>query len=215
MGGIGNEVLGLTFLAVAAALVLIMFKVWGYPYDKETNKSTAPASLVMTHRALGYVYVAIYVYLMWEMVPRLWTYQVELPARTVAHLTLGIAIGGILIVKLSIVRFFKHMEATLVPLLGTALFLCTLVLAGLALPLQFREAYLRDSALTGDMFSEERIARVREQLPKAGLDDPTQLETLATSAALLSGRRVLIEKCVQCHDLRTVLARPRTPEVWR
>ena len=127
MGGIGNEVFGLAFLAVATALVLIMFKVWGYPYDKATNKSTAPRSLVFTHRLLGYVYVAIYVYLMWDMVPRLWTYQVELPARTVAHLVLGIAIGGILIVKLSIVRFFKHMETTLVPLLGTALFLCTLV----------------------------------------------------------------------------------------
>lgn len=215
MGGIGNEVLGLAFLGVAGALVLLMFKVWGYPYDKATNKSTAPASLVRTHRLLGYIYVAIYVYLMWEMVPRMWTYQIELPARTVAHLCLGIAIGGILIVKLSIVRFFKHMEATLVPLLGTALFICTLVLAGLALPLQFREAYLRDSALMGDTFSEERIARVREQLPKTGLDDPARLETLATSEALLDGRRVLIEKCVQCHDLRTVLARPRTPEAWR
>ena len=215
MGGIGNEVFGLVFLGVAGALVLIMFKIWGYPYDKTTNKSTAPASLVMTHRALGYLYVAIYVYLMWDMVPRLWTYQVELPARTVVHLTLGMAIGGILIVKLSIVRFFKHMEATLVPLLGTALFLCTLVLAGLALPLQFREAYLRDSALMGDVFSEERIARVREQLPKAGLDDAAQLDVLATSDSLLSGRRVLIEKCVQCHDLRTVLARPRTPQAWR
>ena len=81
MFGIGNEVFGVAFLVVAGALVFLMFKVWGYPYDKATNKSTAPASLVRTHRLLGYIYVAIYVYLMWDMVPRLWTYQVELPAR--------------------------------------------------------------------------------------------------------------------------------------
>ena len=191
-----------------------MFHAWGFSYDKITCKSSAPRSLVWTHRVLGYVYVAIYLYIMWDMVPRLWTYQVELPARTVFHLVFGIAIGGILIVKLTIVRLFKYMEAKLTPLLGTALFLCTWALVGLALPLQFREAYLRSSALMGDSFSEERIARVREQLPKAGLDDPTLLEELATSDALLAGRRVLVNKCVQCHDLRTVLARPRTPEAW-
>lgn len=47
---------------------------------------------------------------MCAMIPRLWTDQVELPARTVAHLVIGIAIGAILILKISIVRFFKYLE---------------------------------------------------------------------------------------------------------
>ena len=38
---------------------------------------------------------------------------------------------------------------------------------------------------------------------------------LATDEGLLEGRDVLRSKCVQCHDLRTILARPRTPENWR
>ena len=212
---IGNDVLGIAFLLIAAALVLLMFRVWKYPYDKAAGKNTAPPALKWTHRALGYVYVAIYVYLMLDMVPRLWTYQVELPARTVAHLVLGISIGGILLIKLSIVRFFKHMEATLVPGLGVGLFLCTLLLVGLALPVQLRESFLRDSALMGETFNQARIDRVREQLPMTGLEDDELLSRLATTDGLLAGRSVLVEKCVQCHDLRTVLARPRTPDAWR
>lgn len=212
---LSNQVIALAFLTLAFALTFLMFYVWKFPYDHERNVSRGPRKLVLLHRLLGYAYVAIYVVLMWDMVPRLWTYQVELPARTVAHLFLGMTIGAILITKLVIVRFFKHMEAKLVPFLGTGLFICTLLVVGLALPFTLREAFLRDSALMGDTFSEERIARVREQLPKAGLDDPALLEELATSEALLAGRRVLINKCVQCHDLRTVLARPRTPEAWR
>jgi len=210
-----NESWGIAFLAIAMALVLLMYRVWGYPYDEVMQRSTAPASLVWTHRLLGYLYVAIYVVLMWQMVPRLWTYQVELPARTVAHLVLGLTIGGLLLIKLSIVRFFKHMEAQLVPFLGTALFLCTLVLVLLALPLALREAFLRDLATQGDMFSDERLERVRSQLPKTGLDDKVLLAELVTSDGLLAGRHVLTRKCVQCHDLRTVLARPRTPDSWR
>ena len=96
-----------------------MYYLWKFPYGKERNASQAPRTLVNIHRLLGYVFVVIYLYLMAEMIPRLWTYQVELPARTVAHLLLGMAIGAILIVKVTIVRFFKHMEATLVPVTGS------------------------------------------------------------------------------------------------
>lgn len=215
MNFLSNDVLGILFLIIAGVLTLLMFRAWVYPYDKEKHRSSAPRRLIWTHRILGYLFIVIYLMMMWQMVPRLWEYQVELPARTVAHLLLGMAIGGILLVKLAIVRFFKHMEAKLVPILGTGLFICTLLLVGLALPLNLREAYLKDSAQMGEAFSDERIARVREQLPKTGLDDPALLDELATSDALLDGRNVLVNKCVQCHDLRTILARPRTPENWR
>lgn len=67
----------------------------------------------------------------------------------------------------------------------------------------------------GDTFSDERLERVRTQLPKSGLKDEKLLAYLTTSEGLFSGRDVLINKCTQCHDLRTVLAQPRTPESWR
>jgi len=37
---------------------------------------------MLLHRLLGYGYLAIYVYLMWQMLPRMWSYQVQLPAPT-------------------------------------------------------------------------------------------------------------------------------------
>ncbi len=215
MTPLGNEIFGGAFLVLALVLTFLMYYLWKFPYDKERLASEAPRGLVNLHRVLGYVFVAVYLYLMVDMVPRLWTYQVELPARTVAHLLLGLAIGAILIVKVAVVRFFKHMEATLAPMLGTSLLLCTVLLLGLALPTTFREAFLREQALTGGNMTAERLERVREQLPRAGIEDPTTVQRLATEDALYVGRSVLVSKCVQCHDLRTILVRPRTPETWR
>jgi cytochrome c len=48
-----------------------------------------------------------------------------------------------------------------------------------------------------------------------GLEDEKLLDDLASKKGLIAGRRILTAKCVQCHDLRTVLARPRTPKSWR
>lgn len=210
-----NTVFGIGFVVIAGILTFLMFNIWKYPFDHENLRSSAPAWMIRSHRLLGLVYVLIYIYLMWQMVPRLWDYQIELPARTVMHLTLGMGIGAILVTKITIVRFFKHMEAKLVPALGTALFIASLMLIFLALPFSFREIYLSESVLDGESMTNERIERVKQQLPKAGIDDPDQIERLASAESLEFGRRILTSKCVQCHDLRTVLARPRTPMAWK
>ena len=210
-----NSIVGLVFIVIAGFLTFLMFYIWKFPYDHQKLKSDAPPVLIRIHRLLGLVYVAIYIFLMWQMVPRLWEYQIELPARTVIHLTLGISIGALLIAKLTIVRFFKHMESSLVPLLGVILFICTFLLVAMALPFSLREAYLQNTALGEASMTDERIARVREQLPLVGLEDETLLAELATRKGLANGRRILQIKCVQCHDLRTVLARPRTPKSWQ
>jgi cytochrome c5 len=52
-------------------------------------------------------------------------------------------------------------------------------------------------------------------LAQAGLEDDGQRRHLAAPESLRAGRDVLRRKCVRCHDLRTALARPRTPENWR
>jgi hypothetical protein len=121
---LGNSLLGMMFVALAATLTFLMFYVWKFPFDHEKSKSFAPPIAVISHRFLGYLFVFIYIYIMWNMVPRLWSYQIELPARTVVHLVLGILIGALLITKIVVVRFFKHMEARLAPLLGSGLFIC-------------------------------------------------------------------------------------------
>ena len=205
-----SAILGLIFLGLANASVFLMFKLWGYPFDKETHKSAAPPSLMLLHRLIGYAYAILYVFMMWHMVPRLWNYQVELPPRTVAHLMLGITIGVLILVKIAILRFFRHFEESM-PYIGTCLLICTYLLIGLSVPFTFREAALRTQT---SAFSDEGITRTRKLLENAGLPPEAPLDQLASKRKLREGQHVLQRKCVVCHDLRTILAKPRIPTDW-
>jgi mono/diheme cytochrome c family protein len=166
------------------------------------------------HRMLGWIYAAIYAVLMSQMIPRLWRYQVEFPPRTVAHLMLGMTIGAILLIKIVIVRFFKHLEGTLAPFLGTTLLVCTVLLLGLSVPFSLRAIYLERSLPGGSAFSSENMARVAALIPRAGFPREAPLDRLSSVDGLRRGQSVMLNTCVQCHDLRTILARPRTPEDW-
>lgn len=214
MSTFGNVLLGLLFLGLGVANTFLMFKLWGYPFDHDTLRSSAPRLWMWVHRLTGYAYLGIYIYLMTQMLPRLWSYQIELPARTVAHLTFGMAIGVILVIKIAVVRFFKHLESTLAPFLGTSLLLCSALLIGLSAPVALKEWSMGRKAIAGSVLGEENLRRVTNLLPLAGLPSEAPLERLASTTALRGGRRVLLRKCVQCHDLRTILARPRTPASW-
>lgn len=205
-----STILGLIFLGLGNASVFLMYKLWGYPFDHETRTSAAPKSLMFVHRAIGYAYLILYIFMMWYMVPRLWNYQVELPPRTVAHLMLGITIGVLLLVKISILRFFRHFEEAM-PYIGTALLICTYLLIGLSVPFTLRESVRQVSS---SVFSDASIERTHTRLQMAGLPPDAPLDKLATRRKLREGQDVLLKKCVQCHDLRTILARPRTPPDW-
>ena len=205
-----STIFGLIFLGLANASVFLMYKLWGYSFDHETRTSAAPKSLMFIHRAIGYAYLILYIFMMWHMVPRLWNYQVELPPRTVAHLMLGITIGVLLLVKISILRFFRHFEEAM-PYIGTALLICTYLLIGLSIPFTLRESVRQVSS---SVFSDASLQRTHTRLQMAGLPPDAPLDRLATRRKLREGQDVLLKKCVQCHDLRTILARPRTPPDW-
>ena len=66
-------------------------------WDAAAKRSLAPRGWVLLHRVVGYLYVGIYLLMTWHMVPRLWQYQFELPARTVIHAVAAILIGVILL----------------------------------------------------------------------------------------------------------------------
>lgn len=210
MGPLGNTLLSFVFLGLGLAATVLMYYLWGFPFDEVKFVSAAPRSLMRLHRVLGWLYVVIYLFLMWHMVPRLWTYQVELPARTVAHLVMGLTIGTLLLVKILIVRFFKHLEGKMVPFLGTGLLICTVVLTGLSAPFALRELYLSHTGA----YSPANLERVGTLLPMAGYPPEAPLNQLATVQGLQRGRTLLHDRCVDCHDLRLVLARPHTPENW-
>ena len=93
------------------------------------------------------------------------------------------------------------------PYIGTALLICTYLLIGLSIPFTLRESTLR-------VFSDASIERTHTRLQMAGLPPDAPLDQLATRRKLREGQEVLLKKCVQCHDLRTILARPRTPPDW-
>ncbi len=207
-----NSILGGLFLLLAFATVFLMYHLWGYPFDKALHKSAAPPRLMLLHRILGLAYGIIYVLLMTQMLPRMWTYQVEFPARTVAHIILGFVIGSLLLIKLFILRFARHFEGWM-PSLGTGLLICTVLLTGLSIPFSFREQNLASGR--GDLTSPANLERLKTLLPSANFSPDTNLESLATPLALNSGRQVLLGDCVICHDLRTVLLRPRTPADWQ
>lgn len=208
-----NVSFAFVFVALGYVATFLMLHLWGYPYDRDTRKSEAPRWAMNLHRGLGYAFVICYVVMMWRMVPRLFSYQVELPARTVAHLVLGVTVGFLLLIKISIARFFRHLEGWM-PYLGVGVLLCTTLLAVLSLPAAFREHSLAHGTPGGDPFGPQSIERVARLLPDANLPEGTDLELLATSDALQAGRSVLIDQCTTCHDLKTVLDKPRPPATW-
>ena len=106
-------------------------------------------------------------------------------------------------------RFFTRLDAQLVPALGTSLLVGSVVLIGIAVPPAFREA-----VATGRLFDEENSRRVETLLIQAGVDQ-AEGARLASSESLRAGQQVLRRQCIECHDLRTVLAQPRTPNAWR
>jgi mono/diheme cytochrome c family protein len=214
LSALTNTILGLAFLVLAVAATFLMYHLWGYPFDHEKLKSSAPPRLMLLHRVLGYGYVAIYIILMTQMVPRLWRYQVEFPARTVVHLVLGMMIGVLLVIKIAIVRFFKHLEGALIPFMGTVVLVCTVLVLGLSVPFSLRALYLESHAPGGSAFGEENLRRVSMLLPRTQLPDDVPPADLVTTAGLYIGQSVVMTSCVQCHDLRTVLAKPRTPAEW-
>ncbi len=208
-----SATLGILFLVIGSAAVFLMYHLWGYPFDKATRTSAAPPSLMRLHRILGWIYLLIYLVMMYEMVPRLWNYQVEFPPRTVAHLCLGMSIGIVLLVKVSILRFFRHLEEWM-PVLGTLLLGFTILLSGLSIPFAFREYALANQTDGGSAYSQENLERLARLLPEAGFPDAAPLDELANPRTLKAGRQVLVRKCVVCHDLKTILVRPRGPQAW-
>jgi rubredoxin/mono/diheme cytochrome c family protein len=170
-------------------------------------------SVARVHRVFGYTYLALYLYFVWQMAPRLWTYQIEFPPRTVVHIVLGLAIGAALLLKIVIVRYFQRLDATLVPQLGTCLVIGSVVLIGVSAPFAFQLAMMERAAATEGMFTDENLERVRMLLAQTDLGESAG-QQLATPSSLRAGREVLRGQCIECHDLRTVLARPRTPENW-
>ncbi len=206
--------LGLLFLLTAFAATFLTFHLEVYrDAHGGPPRGAPPAAVVRLQRVFGWVYVILYVVMMWEMLPRMWHYQVELPPRTVVHVILGLSIGVILLVKLAIEGLFRHLAMWL-PVISMLLLTGTVLLSALSVPFALREFGLAKAAVGGGVYSAENRDRVARLLPQADLPPEAPIAALAEEKALRAGRDVLAGKCVVCHDLKTILVQPRTPAVW-
>jgi hypothetical protein len=200
--------LGIAFLVLAIVAVILQAWLWNPKYwDEQKKKTFAPPFWIAVHRVVGYLYGGIYIVMMWEMLPRLWQYQVELPARTVIHAVAALVIGVILITKILILRFFRYFEEAM-PALGFGLLICTVVLTSLSLP------YVIQAHGAGINLGEADIARVKEVLSHLDLPEEYSADVLTKDQSFENGRDVLVHKCTPCHDIRTILSQPRSGESW-
>ncbi len=205
--------LGIAFVGLAVFATILQAWLWSFPMVPDpggpdpNGRSTAPRFWTLMHRVAGGLYVLIYVVLMWEMVPRLWEYQVELPSRTVMHAVMGILIGVLLAAKISVIRWFQHFGKSL-PALGLGLLACTLVLGTLSIPFAVRAHDF------GALMSTDNLDRVRRVLHELPWGAKPNIEELVQRDAMATGQRVLAGKCTDCHDIRTILQKPRSGESW-
>ncbi|MCB9718630.1 MAG: c-type cytochrome [Myxococcales bacterium] len=201
--------LGIAFLMLAIIAVLLQAWLWGPKFwDEEAKVTRAPKFWLRMHALAGYSYGVIYLVMMYFMLPRLWEYQYELPARTVIHAVLAIAIGVLLITKIMILLFFRHFEEAM-PRYGFGLLICTVAMIILSVPYA-----LRAHDLEGRTTDPENIQRVRTLMAEIELPEGIDRDFLVTEAGFERGRDVLVHKCITCHDMRTILAKPRTAKGW-
>lgn len=202
--------LGVAFLFLAITAVLLQAWLWGPKYwDEEKKKTEAPKAWLRVHAAVGYTYGTIYLLMMWNMFPRLWEYQYELPARTVIHAVVAIVLGVLLISKIVILLFFRHFEESM-PKFGFGMMLCTVVLITLSVPHAARAIDLQ-----GRIADPENLARVESVLAEIDFGEGApDVAELTKQKSLQEGRDLLVNKCVSCHDMRTILIKPRTGARW-
>ena len=122
-----NFATGLTMGVVGLLAALLQAWLWTFPMVPDptgtdpNGVTTAPKFWRYTHRLLGYIFVALYVVLLSQMVPRTWRFEPAawtLPA--VVHAVLGISILPVLIFKVGILRRWQKHGKKL-PLLGALL----------------------------------------------------------------------------------------------
>lgn len=129
--------LGFTMAAIAIVNASLMAWLWRFPMQPDptgrdpNGVSTAPRSWTNLHRALGYVFVLIYVALLFEMLPRIWEFRVATSV-SVVHGMLGIVVGVLLVTKIAVIRRFRRFGNRL-PWIGGALAASTLIVAALGI----------------------------------------------------------------------------------
>jgi mono/diheme cytochrome c family protein/uncharacterized membrane protein YozB (DUF420 family) len=177
-----NSILALAFLFLGAAAVFLMLELKGNPKDRVINKR-----LILAHRIFGYLFVAIYLFMLILMIKKTAAFQEEFSARAVFHIVLAIAIIPLLAIKLLIVRRHKRLTSELLGF-GIAIFLFAFVLNGVTAGYYF----LNSSDLRYTTLSDYDEDMLDEAI----------------------GREIIFKKCGKCHTLEKVFRQFKSREGW-
>lgn len=168
------------FLLSGAAAVVVMMNRLGRP-----ESQPGPRQLVL-HRVFGWTFTAAFLVLFVTMFGRFYAYWEEDPARIVLHYTAAFALLLLLLLKVSIPRFYPGFRKHLFPL-GFLVFLLASLTAASALS--------------------HYLVRMTQRAPYISH------ASVSTAPDPELGKQLLIERCGTCHILDTIL-RPRPADAW-
>ena len=177
-----TSLMGALFTLVGAGATLLMLELHGNPKDKERNQK-----LMKNHRMLGYLFVIMFVLMTVLMINKTGGYQEELSPRAILHITLGILMIPLLLIKVLIVRRFKRLSSHLLGF-GIALFLTAFVLNGVSAGYYFLHR-----------------------------SDIRYVSITAGDSSILDadlGRQLVTRKCVKCHSLERTFRSFKSEEGW-
>ncbi len=116
-----SAILGVTWLIVGGIAVGLMLRIFGRNVPTRGRMKAAAI-----HRALGWVYIGIYLVFLYAMVRKASGYA-EFNSLQVMHFTLGLSIFPLLTIKVLIVRRYPRLHSML-PVLGLTVFTLSTVL---------------------------------------------------------------------------------------
>lgn len=177
-----TSLFGALFTLIGAVTTLLMLELRGNPRDKEQNQR-----LMKSHRMLGYLFIIIFILMTVLMINKASTYQEELSPRAILHITLGVLMIPLLLIKVLIVRRFKRLGSYLLGF-GIAIFLAAFVL---------------NSVSAGYYFLHHSDIRY------------VSLSARDTSVLDVElGRQLVTQKCAKCHSLERTFRAFKSEEGW-
>jgi len=177
-----NSLLSLLFLVAGGAAAAVMIELKGRPMDRP-----AAGRLILAHRLLGYLFAAVFLFMLAVMVQKAGSLQEEMNAKTIIHIAFAIFTVPLLALKILIARRYKVFTRYLF-LLGAGIFSVSVVFV--ILTAGYYYLHRSDIRYTAISAADEDI-----------LDNET-------------GRHFLFERCGKCHTFERVFRSFKTKKGW-
>lgn len=177
-----NSMLAVVFLVSGVAATFIMLELRGAPRDRAINKT-----LVKLHRLFGWIFSAVFIFLIAVMINKVVGYQEEVSPRVALHIVLALGLIPLLVIKISIVRRYKRLSNYLVAFGPVALGFAV-ALSGITAGYYFMHSKNIKYISIGEF--DDKILDIK------------------------LGRQVISMKCNKCHTLERVYRAVKSEDGW-